>query len=315
MSNNLLVLTGEPEWDEFETTLNAFKLPDLNIIVARNESEIENNIDKCNIILANPPIAKNYINRASNLVWMQSIFAGIDALIASDLRSNYILTNVRNTYGDVMAEYVFAYILMFHKKVLENIEWQKERIWNQLPYKTIGEKTIGILGTGSIGKHIAKVSKVFGMKTFGINSIGSEMEYFDKTSNKADSATHLGACDFLVSVLPNTANTKHFVNKELLTLLNPECIFINIGRGDNVNEVDLIEALQSRKLKAAVLDVFKTEPLPTSSLLWSLPNVYITPHVSGYSLSEKIFEIFKENYLRFHQNRDLLHQVNFLKGY
>jgi len=77
MKNNLLVLTREPEWGEFESTLKSFNLPELDIIVARSESEIEKNIATCNILLANPPIAKNWINRSDNLVWMQSIFAGV----------------------------------------------------------------------------------------------------------------------------------------------------------------------------------------------------------------------------------------------
>jgi phosphoglycerate dehydrogenase-like enzyme len=315
MKNNLLVLTRQPEWEEFESTLNSFNLPELEIILARSESDIENHIGKCNILLANPPIAKNWINKAENLVWMQSTFAGIDAMVASDLKREYQLTNVRDTYGNVMSEWVFAYILMFHKKVLENLEWQKESNWNQIPYKTVAEKTICILGAGSIGRHIASVAKAFGMKTLGLNSSGSKVEHFDLTFTKAESHKFLPSCDFIVSVLPNTKDTKNFIDKDFLGLMNEEAVFMSIGRGDNVNEDDLVEALTCKKIKAAVLDVFKTEPLPADSKLWNIPNLFITPHVSGYSLSKEIFKIFKENYMRFYRGEDLLYQVDFDKGY
>ena len=315
MKNTLLVLTREPEWDEFESTLNSFDLPELDMVVAKSESDIENHIGRCNILLANPPIAKNWINRADNLVWMQSTFAGIDALVVPDLKRGYRLTNVRDTYGDVMSEWVFSYILMFHKKVLENLEWQKESSWNQIPYKTVAEKTLCLLGTGSIGKHIAKVAKAFGMKTYGLNSNGSNVEYFDNTFTKAEVHKFLPKCDFVVSVLPNTKDTKNFIDKNFLGFMNQDAVFMSIGRGDNVNEDDLVEALRGTKIKAAVLDVFKTEPLPADSELWHVPNLFITPHVSGYSLSKEIFEIFKENYMKFYRGEELLYQVDFDKGY
>lgn len=121
--NKLLVLTRNLA--EYERILHAMALPELEIYLPRTEKEIIDLLPHVNIFLANPPIAKKYVNQAPKLVWMQSTFAGIDSMIAADLRSDYVITNVKDTYGGAMAEYVFAYILLFEREVLENIRGQR----------------------------------------------------------------------------------------------------------------------------------------------------------------------------------------------
>lgn len=102
MKNKLLIITRDQKL--FKSEIEKLNLPDLEIIAPMNESEFLNNIKDVNIILANPPIAKNYINMANNVVWLQSTFAGIDSLILDNLRKDYILTNVKNTYWKIMSE-------------------------------------------------------------------------------------------------------------------------------------------------------------------------------------------------------------------
>jgi phosphoglycerate dehydrogenase-like enzyme len=315
MKHTLLVLAREAHQDEFEHTLHSLSLPDLEIVIGRNEPMIREHIAKCTILLANPLIAKTYINEAYTLKWMQSVFAGVDSMISSDLKQDYMLTNVRDTYGEVMAEYVFGYILMFHRKIVEHIDWQRQRNWNQMAYDSLSKKVMCVLGTGSIGMEIARIGKAFNMITYGLNSTGAGAPNFDETFTFDAAAEYLGKSDYVVNVLPSTQHTRGMINKEFLALFRKESVFINVGRGDALIEDDLVQALERAAIGAAVLDVFHKEPLPESSRLWSVPNLYITPHDSGYTISKNIFAIFKENYLRFIKDTPLLYQIDFNKGY
>lgn len=313
MKNKILVLTKDQQ--EFKKKLDKLNLPKLDIIAPKNNKEIEENIAKANIILGNPPIIKKYLAKAKKLAWVQSSFVGIDSLVDDNLRQDYILTNVKNTYGQAMAEYVFSYILMLQRAVIENIYAQKKKRWNEKCYVSLENKIIGIIGAGSIGKQIAKVAKAFKMMTYGLRSQNKKTEYFDKIFTLKNIKEFLNKSDFVVSVLPNTKKTTNIINKKTLKLMKKSAIFMNIGRGNAVNEDDLKDAVKKGIIEAAVLDVFKKEPLPKNNPLWNLENVYITPHISGYVMSNKIFEIFEENYNRFIQGKKLKYRIDFKKGY
>ena len=313
MKNTVLVLGRNQE--KYRTILSEMRLPDLEIFTPDTEEQILEILPKANILLANPPIACRYINNASNLTWMQSTFTGVDLMISDKLRSDYLLTNVKDAYGDAMAEYIFAYILMFEKEVLENIEAQDKKYWAQKPFFSLKGKVLGIMGTGSIGTHIAMVGKAFQMTVLGFNTSGKAGANFDITYSAANKTEFFNQCDFLVSVLPSTSATKQIISKTAFEQMKQSCVFINVGRGDVLNEADLILALKNNQIKAAVLDVFEKEPLPPEHSFWHTPNLYLTPHVSGYVVSEQIFEIFKQNYYRFISGQQLLFQVDFQKGY
>jgi phosphoglycerate dehydrogenase-like enzyme len=124
-------------------------------------------------------------------------------------------------------------------------------------------------------------------------------------------------CDFLVITLPITESTRHSVNAEVLQQMKPSAVLINVGRGGVVDEKALVEALQSKKIKGAALDVFEEEPLPPASPLWKLENVIISPHVSGHTVNyhRKAATLFIENLHRYLDNRPLLNRVDRESGY
>ena len=121
--------------------------------------------------------------------------------------------------------------------------------------------------------------------------------------------------DYVVLTLPDTPQSRHFINTETLAMMKSSATLINVGRGSIVNEPDLVTALQQGQITAAVLDVFETEPLPADSLLWDLPNVYVTPHFAAASFPEDVVGIFAENYERYTQGRPLMHVIDFERGY
>lgn len=313
VKNTVVVLTADQK--KFREKLQILKLPDLEIIVPEDPDEAHAEVTRANILLANPVIAKKYINEAKNVVWMQSTFAGIDAMNTPGLRKDYLLTNVRDLYGEAMAEYVLAYILFFEKEISENKEYQKESRWEQREARLLKDKTLCILGAGSIGRVIAETVKAFHMRTLGYRTKDEPVPFFDKMYTRENLEECLAVSDYIVSVLPKTEATDNLINSETLSFMKKSAIFINIGRGNAVNETDLILALREKRIAAAVLDVFQKEPLSPENALWSLENAYLTPHVSGYVVSGKIFEIFSENYRRFLAGKALRYRIDFTKGY
>ena len=119
----------------------------------------------------------------------------------------------------------------------------------------------------------------------------------------------------MVLTLPDTPQTNHLIHADMLKMMKPTAVLINVGRGNSINEEDLVCALREGIIGGAVLDVFEKEPLDRDSQLWNLDNVYITPHTSAISFPGDISAIFIENYHRFVRREPLMHVVNFELGY
>lgn len=314
MKNKLLIATSDPL--KFEKMVRSHNLPDLEILVATNEQEIEEQIWEVNILLTNPLLSNGFIHLWEKLDWVQSTFAGIDSLCKTWMKRDYVLTNVKDTYGVHMSEHVFAYILMLEKRLLHNFEKQKNKHWEREPYPSIHGKTIAILGTGSIGKVIAKIAKAFGMRTLWYNLSWEAVEYFDEIYTPENKKTCFEQADYLLSVLPDTPKTHHTVDAEALSWLKDSAYFINVGRGSNVDEEALISSLNSWTIAWAILDVFQVEPLPQESPLWTMENVYISTHVSGYvEDNSRLVEIFVNNYKKFHAGEQLDYLIDFERGF
>lgn len=299
-----------------KSDIENLQLQELEIIFPKSEKEILQQIANVNILFGNPPMIQKYINIADNLEWFQSSFAWIDSLVKQNLKQDYILTNVKDTYGKEMSEYVFAYILMLRKQVLENIEYQKDNFWNQKPYPSVQHQTIAIMWTWSIGKQIAKTAKSFWMKTIGLRTKNQAVEYFDEIYTYQNIENFLSQADYVIWVLPSTKDTHDIINKTTLSHMKKTCIYINVWRWNNVNEEDIIYAVENKVIAFAVLDVFKVEPLPKESKLWNITNLIITPHISGYMESTgRILEIFWNNYNKFIWGKELDYLIDFKKWY
>ena len=125
----------------------------------------------------------------------------------------------------------------------------------------------------------------------------------------------MNGLDYLVSILPNTKETKKIVDAKVLNTLPPHAVFVNVGRGSAVDEPALIAALQGNKIAGAILDVFEQEPLPKEHPFWDAPNLTMTFHTSAPSLPEDIARVFIENYKLYIERKPLKYVVDFEKGY
>jgi phosphoglycerate dehydrogenase-like enzyme len=147
------------------------------------------------------------------------------------------------------------------------------------------------------------------MTVFGLSYSGKQAHLVDRHYEPSEWNTFVGELDYLVITLPLTDKTRHVVNREILLAMKPNAYLVNVGRGNLIVEEDLIDILNSGHLQGVILDVFENEPLPIENPLWNIPNVYVTPHMSGQN-SEGVGRFFIENLKHYHNNEPLLGLVD-----
>jgi phosphoglycerate dehydrogenase-like enzyme len=300
----LLILSRDE--DEYRHLIRSVQLPDLEISLDPKESDI---------VLGEPKLIQDALRLLATLKWVQSIYAGVEPLVAPAQRRDYILTNARGVFGELMSEYVFGYLLFHEKKTLERIRTQQAKQWQRPESGVLRGKTIGLLGVGAIGAHLAGTAKHFGMTVRGFTRESESSTQVDQYFHGKDLLKFADGLNYLVSVLPRTNDTNQIVNRTLLNVLPAHAIFINVGRGNAVDESALVKALNEGKLAAAVLDVFEKEPVPEDHPFWTTPNLYMTFHTSAISYPEDITKLFIENYHRYIEGKTLKYVVDFERGY
>jgi len=305
----LLILSSEIE--EYRNLIQQANLTNL---------EFTDQLGECDIVLGEPRVIREKLTQLPNVKWIQSMYAGVEALMDPTFRRDYLLTNARGVFGELMSEYVLGYLLAHEKKIFERHQAQLNKKYDRFESGWLRGKTLGLLGVGSIGAYVAGIAKHFGMTVHGFTR-GSETsqnvdKYFHPTTLESDSLLSFASgLDYLVVVLPGTEGTDQIVNAELLSALPKHAILINVGRGNAVDEPALTEALTQGKVAGAVLDVTAKEPLPEDHPFWTTPNLLLTFHTSAISYPEDITRLFIENYHLYIEGQPLKYQVDFERGY
>lgn len=313
MITKLLTLTPDPSL--YVELIEQLQLPNLICTSCDNVKEAIELVEHCPVVLGSPTLIAEVIPYAKQLQWVQSTFAGVHPLCVPGSRNDYVLTGIKDIFGPLMSEYVFAYVFALERHLFETREQQTNAIWQDIPYRSLRDITMGVCGLGSIGTRIAQTANHFGMRVLGYRNTLEYHPDVEQVYTPESMREFLEQLDYLVITLPDTPQTKHLFDEEVLRYLKPECVLINVGRGQVIVEDALIEALQENRLRAAVLDVFQQEPLPPENPLWKLPNVFITPHNAATSFPKDIVPIFARNYQRFINNKPLAPVVDFHRGY
>ena len=311
--NKLLILSADA--DKYSALIKAADLQQLEINSAADIYSAKGLIAGCNIVLGDPPLISEVLTFADRLEWVQSGWAGVDQLCRPGLRRDYVLTNAKGIFGSLISEYVMTYLFAFERRVFSMRSNQMKRHWKPLSYRRAKDITLGIIGLGSIGRELALTARHFGIRVIGLNRSGKPCEAVEEVYTVNELKAFLKEPDYVVLTLPATRQTNNFINFEALRMMKSSAVLINVGRGNSLNEADLVSALSEGVISGAVLDVFEDEPLVPESPLWQMPNVYITPHMAATSFPEDIAEIFIENYRRFRRKNTLLHLVDFELGY
>ncbi len=273
--------------------------------------------DQVEIIFNGGLIDGEKIKEFKNLKWIFSYSAGVDTYPLDVLKDmGVVLTNTSGVHAKPIAEQVFGAMIMFSRNLIEAFRNQEKRIYDPwIDHSELSGKKLLILGMGAIGKEIARKAKAFDMDVTGVrNRANQELpQYFDRAYPTSELDKHLAGMDYIVSILPSTDQTNRLFGKEKFDLMDEKTIFINVGRGNLIVEEDFIEALESKKIRGAYLDVFPVEPVPEDSKLWDLDNLIMTPHNSGPTplYFSRAIKIFEKNYKLFKNNEKLINTINY----
>lgn len=291
------------------------------ILQAQSKEDLPELVAQADVIFGFvPPVL---LSKAVRCRWLQIPYAGAEAVLAAEWGNpEMVLTNGSGVFGPNIAEHVIGMILTFNRGLHVARDHQKDRLWrweSDYPFRELTNSTVGILGFGNIGQHVAKRLSQFGCKIVGFRTRpqGNE-EHVQAVYPLAEIDDHLGSLDYVVCALPHTSSTIGFLGKERLAKLPRHAIVINVGRGSLIPEKDLIEALTEGIIAGAGLDVLPEEPLPKESKLWAIPNLVITPHNSGLTPyhTERALDIFLENWKSFVQKgRPHRNVVDISRGY
>lgn len=270
-------------------------------------------VDKAEIILGNVP--PEMVRKAKNLKWLQLNSAGYDEYAKEEIIGDRLLTCARGAYGQAVSEHMFAMLLALEKKLHLYRDAQKKHQWgDEGEVASVSDATVMILGLGDIGKHFARLVHSLGSYVIGIKRTYTPCpEYVDELHLQEDIKALLPKADVVVSFLPSSEENKGMFDKELFSRMKKGSFFLNGGRGDTVSTEALYQALEEGILAGAALDVTNPEPLPQDHPLWDLPQVFITPHVSGgYHLSmtlDNVADICADNLRRYREGEPLKNVV------
>lgn len=258
-------------------------------------------------------------HRADRLKWIQWCGAGVDAVLFPALaESSTVLTNARGIYDRAMAEYVLCYMLSEAKDFRTTLQQQSDRNWNFRVTTKIAGSRAAIYGVGSIGRELAVLLKSVGVAITGVGrSARDGDDVFGSIRGQADALAVAGDVDWIIGVLPGTEETRDFFTAEFLASLKPTARFINIGRGDALDEDALVACLETGKIAGAMLDVFRVEPLPADSVLWTTRNLVVSPHMSGdhSDCEADVLTLFLTNLKRYQAGAPLVNIVDKKLGF
>lgn len=256
---------------------------------------------------------------AKDLEWIHITAAGVDTLLFDELReSDVVVTNARGVFDRPLAEYVLGAVIAYAKDSRNSFDLQRRHQWQHRETRGITGATALVVGTGGIGREIAKLLRAAGLvvRGAGRRAVTDDPDFGDVICSD-DLAAEAGWCDHLILAAPLTAQTRGLVNAAVLDAMKPDAHLVNVARGPMVDESALLAALTERRIGGATLDVFDTEPLPPEHPLWDAPNVTITAHMSADVVGwrDTLAAQFVENMRRWLAGDPLLNVVDKKLGY
>jgi phosphoglycerate dehydrogenase-like enzyme len=310
----------------------------INVIPARKVDEVPDEAWKsCEVLYTNRVIPSP--EQAPNLRWIQFHWAGVDHALDEPIlnKPGLFATTLSGAAASQMSEYVLTMILALGHRLPDLIahqkraDWPRDR-WERFSPLELRNSTVGIVGYGSIGRQVARLLQPFGAqilatKRDAMNPIDTEYIPDGMGDPQGDLVTRLyppealrslfKECDFVVITVPKTPETINMIGAEEIAALKPTAFLVDVSRGGIVDHKALIPALKEHRIAGAALDVYPEEPLPGDSPLWKLPNVLLTPHISGNTLyyNERAIELFVENLRRYITDLPLFNLIDLRRGY
>jgi phosphoglycerate dehydrogenase-like enzyme len=256
---------------------------------------------------------------ASALRWVHAASAGVNHVLTPEVvASDVIVTNSRGVFDEPMAEYVLGLALALAKDLPTTLNRQRERRWHHRETERLGDRHALVAGTGPIGRAIGRKLAAVGMQVTGLGRVARSTDPdLGEVLPMSSLSEVLPDADYVVLASPLTDETRGMIDAKALAAMKPTARLINVGRGPLVVQEDLVEVLASGRLGGAALDVFVDEPLPANSPLWHLPNVIVSPHMSGDVVGwrQELVTLFADNLSRYLDGQPLRNVVDKTRGY
>lgn len=292
----------------------------LEVVQLSSYEELGDAIADADILLA-WTLRPQQFARARKLRWIHSTAAAVHGLMFRELvESDVEVTNASAVHAPVVAEHIVAAMLALAKQLPDCVRAQAERRWIQeklRPRELLGAR-VCLVGLGAIGREFIARIRPFGVHITAVREHPERgPEGADAVAGPAELNRLLPECDYVVLAAPLTPATRGILSAERIALLRPSAYLINVGRGPLADEAALAEALRSRAIAGAALDVFSAEPLPPESPLWRLEDCLLTPHSAAITekLWDRHYAFLSENLRRFISGESLLAVVDKRKGY
>lgn len=292
-------------------------LPNFELVFWKDDDEFRQGIKDVEYLIAYRPPSDIW-PKATKLRLLQAIGSGMDHILpAKGLPNNVAIANARGVAAEPMSDFAFALVLMLTKQLHTAIANQRDQRWVRFTPGDAREQTLGILGMGKIGRALARKAHQSGYRVLGLNRSGSSDQCIDEIFRPAELNNFLSQCDVVVALLPKTHQTEDLLDRQRLDSLKPGAVLINMGRGGIVDEQAVLEKLQNGSLSAAAFDVFREEPLPQDSPLWTAPNLIVSPHVAADfpKYMECLLDLFRQNIERLMKGQPIINSVNPNCGY
>ena len=264
------------------------------------QQEIKPNILYISYIPNAKEVCAEILKKLPSIEWIHARSAGIDFMTSDTLTSksrsetaSFQVTNAKGCFSSTLAEYTLMACAYFAKDLPRLLKQKRNKDWNKYSVLELRGATLGVIGYGDIGRSASKLAKAYGMKVIALKrkrpvskkQVNDEDPYcdqclfYDKNDPDDDALNKLfSLSDYVLCSLPLTQDTTGMITRShFFDHAKPDCVFINVGRGPIVDEDAMIDALKSRRIKGAGLDVVAVEPLPTESELWELDNVLLSP--------------------------------------
>jgi len=272
-------------------------------------AELRDAMPAAEVLLVAPrsgPLLREVFGNAPAVRWIHGLAAGVEPLLFDELRASDVpLTNGRGLFADALGEFAIAVMLWFAKDLARLRRNQEAGRWEPFNVERLEGQTAGIVGYGSIGRAVASRATALGMRIAAMR----------RSEGILDDV--LRAADYLVVSTPLTPETRGLIGAAQLALLKPTAVVINIGRGAVIDETALVEALTTRAICGAALDVFETEPLPPAHPFWTLDHVLLSPHCADHTPDShaRAMRFFLDNLRRFERGAALENVVDKDAGY
>lgn len=314
-----LMLLMLPETKAFREGLDKAGLSDRFEIadVAPGTKPAPDQLARCEIALAFA-MSPGLLAEMPHLKWVQSMTAGVDQWLArKDLKATHTLTAARGTHLPQMPENILGAIFHITKKYHQIALAQAESKWARSMSVPIAGKTLGILGLGAIGQVLARKAAALDMRVIGTKRTSESLPHVDKVYAAEQTDEVLSQSDFVVLLLPVTPKTENSIDARRLSHMKKDAWLINFARGALIVDDDLIAAVTAKTIAGAVLDVFRTEPLPAEHPFWRTPGISVLPHIGGGhpARDRMVAELFTENARRFLASNPLREVVDREHGY